>query len=74
MEKRGAGRPVAPLRDGLYQLSNPQAPTAVTKLASCATRVSPRGPSLALRAIHLVSRLRRAADMCSSTESGTAQR
>ena len=39
MEKRGAGRPVAPLRDGLYQLSNPQAPTAVTKLASCATRV-----------------------------------
>ena len=33
----------------------------------------PRGPSLALRAIHLVSRLRRAADMCSSTESGTAQ-
>ena len=39
---------------------------------SCATRVSPRGPSLALRAIHLVSRLRRVADMCSSTESGIA--
>ena len=34
---------------------------------SCATRVSPRGPSLALRAIHLVLRLRRVADMCSST-------
>ena len=34
----------------------------------------PQGPSLALRAIHLVSRLRRAADTCSSTESGTAQR
>ena len=45
-----------------------------TEQTSCATRVSPRGPSLALRAIHLVSRLRRAADMCSSTESGTAQR
>ena len=26
----------------------------------------PRGPSLALRAIHLVPRLRRVADMCSS--------
>ena len=33
---------------------------------SCATRVSPRGPSLALRAIHLVSRLRRVTRMCSS--------
>ena len=39
---------------------------------SCATRVSLRGPSLALRAIHLVSRLRRVADMCSSMESGIA--
>ena len=33
---------------------------------------SPRGPSLALRAIHLVPRLRRVADMCSSKESGIA--
>ena len=33
---------------------------------SCAALLSPRGPSLALRAIHLVSRLRRVADMCSS--------
>ena len=30
------------------------------------------GPSLALRAIHLVPRLRRGADMCSSKESGIA--
>ena len=36
---------------------------------SCATRVSSRGPSLALRAIHLVSRLRRVNRMCSSTVS-----
>ena len=34
--------------------------------------VIPRGPSLALRAIHLVPRLRRVADMCSSKESGIA--
>ena len=40
----------------------------------CATRVSPRGPSLALRAIHLVSRLRRRNRMCSSRVSGTAYR
>ena len=33
----------------------------------CATLLSPRGPSLALRAIHLVLRLRRVADLCSST-------
>ena len=33
----------------------------------CATRVSPRGPSLALWTIHLVSRLRRVNRMCSST-------
>ena len=37
-------------------------------------RASPGGPSLALRAIHLVPRLRRVADMCSSKESGIAQR
>ena len=36
--------------------------------------VIPRGPSLALRAIHLVLRLRRAAGMCSSKESDTANR
>ena len=40
----------------------------------CATRVSPRGPSLALRAIHLVLRLLRPSDMCSSMVSGTANR
>ena len=38
----------------------------------CATLLSPRGPSLALRAIHLVPHLRRVARMCSSTLSDTA--
>ena len=42
-------------------------PVCNNALTNCATRSSPRGPSLALRAIHLVSRLRRVADMCSST-------
>ena len=41
-------------------------------LKSCATQVSPRGPSLALWAIHLVSRLRRQNRLCSSTVSDTA--
>ena len=41
-------------------------------LKNCATRVSPRGPSLALRAIHLVSRLRRVNRLCSRTVSDTA--
>jgi len=39
-----------------------------------ATLLSTRGPSLALRAIHLVSRLRRRNRMCSSRVSGTAYR
>ena len=43
-------------------------------LKSCATQVSPRGPSLALWAIHLVSRLRRQNRLCSSTVSDTANR
>ena len=43
-------------------------------LTNCATLLSPRGPSLALRAIHLVSRLRRPSDLCSSTLSDTAHR
>ena len=41
-------------------------------LTNCATRSSPRGPSLALWAIHLVLRLRRVNHMCSSTVSDTA--
>ena len=36
-------------------------------LTNCAALLSPRGPSLALRAIHLVSRLRKLTHMCSST-------
>ena len=43
-------------------------------LTNCATLSSPRGPSLALRAIYLVSRLRRVARMCSRTVSVTAYR
>ena len=43
-------------------------------LKNCATRLSPRGPSLALRAIHLVSRLRRVNRLSSSKLSGTANR
>ena len=41
---------------------------------SCATLLSPWGPSLALRAIHLVSRLRRVNRLSSSKLSGTANR
>ena len=41
---------------------------------SCATLSSPRGPSLALRAIHLVSRLLEVADLCSSNVSDPANR
>ena len=40
----------------------------------CAALLSPRGPSLALRAIHLVPRLRRVAGLCSSNVSDTANR
>ena len=39
------------------------------KPTSCAALPYSRGPSLALRAIHLVPRLRRVADLCSSTVS-----
>ena len=35
-------------------------------LSNCAALLSPRGPSLALRAIHLVPRLRRVNHLCSS--------
>ena len=43
-------------------------------LTNCAARLSPRGPSLALRAIHLVPRLRRLSGLCSSNVSDTANR
>ena len=39
----------------------------------CATLLSPRGPSLALRAIHLVSRLLEVAGLCSSRLSGNCK-
>ena len=53
---------------------NLQVPSAAIRLKSCATRLSPRGPSLAFRAIHLVLRLRRANRMCSSKVSGIENR
>ena len=43
-------------------------------LKSCAALSSPRGPSLALRAIHLVPRLMEVADLCSRTLSDPANR
>ena len=46
---------------------NSQVPSVATRQKCCATLLSPRGPSLALRAIHLVSRLLEVADLCSST-------
>ena len=47
-------------------------PVYYNALKNCAALLSPRGPSLALRAIHLVPHLRRVARMCSSTLSDTA--
>ena len=43
-------------------------------LTNCAVLLSPRGPSLALRAIHLVPRLRRLSGLCSSNVSDPANR
>ena len=48
-----------------YNLSS-QVLSVISRLTGCATRASPRGPSLALRAIHLVSRLSRVTRLCSS--------
>ena len=56
-----------------YNLSS-QVLDVISRLTSCAALLSPRGPSLALRAIHLVPRLLRAASMCSRTLSDTANR
>ena len=49
-------------------------PSVIFRRTNCATLLSPRGPSLALRAIHLVPRLRKLTHMCSRTISGTAYR
>ena len=49
-------------------------PSVATRPTSCASRSSPRGPSLALRAIHLVPRLRRLSGLCSSNVSDPANR
>ena len=47
-------------------------PVYYNALKNCAALSSPRGPSLALRAIHLVPRLLRLSVLCSSMLSGTA--
>ena len=53
--------------DKLYRMPKFVGAMRYNVLKNCATRVSPRGPSLALRAIHLVLRLRGFNRMCSST-------
>ena len=53
--------------DKLYQTSKIAGAVRYNVPTGCATLLSPRGPSLALRAIHLVSRLRKLTHMCSST-------
>ena len=52
---------------------NPQVPCVIT-CERVARHCYPQGPSLALRAIHLVPRLRRPNRLCSSKLSGTANR
>ena len=58
--------------DKLYRMSKFAGAVCYNVLKICAALLSPRGPSLALRAIHLVPRLLRAASMCSRTLSDTA--
>ena len=60
--------------DKLYQTPKIAGAVRYNVPTGCATLLSPRGPSLALRAIHLVSRLRRPSDMCSSNVSDPANR
>ena len=72
--KRFVGEQCSPLRDILCRPDTGGAPSRrtlrhnecnsqvlcrISRPTSCAARLSPRGPSLALRAIHLVPRLRR---------------
>ena len=52
--------------DKLYRMSKFAGAVCYNVLKICAALLSPRGPSLALRAIHLVSHLRRVNHMCSS--------
>ena len=52
--------------DKLYRMSKFADAVCYNVLKICAALLSPRGPSLALRAIHLVPHLRRVNHMCSS--------
>ncbi len=61
-------------RTATHVVYSTQVLDVISRLTSCAALLSPRGPSLALRAIHLVPRLLRAASMCSRTLSDTANR
>ena len=76
-EKRGAGRPVAPLRLHKVQMGYKRC-AEVAPYGSTRYQTKPADAVHDHRANELrdtgMSRLRRAADMCSSTESGTAQR
>ena len=60
--------------DKLYRMSKFAGAVCYNVLKICAALLSPRRPSLALRAIHLVPHLRRVNRMCSSTVSDTANR
>ena len=60
--------------DKLYQTPEIAGAVRYNVPTGCATLLSPRGLSLALRAIHLVSRLRRVNRLCSRTVSDTANK
>ena len=60
--------------DKLYQTPKFVGAMRYNVLKSCAALSSPRGPSLALRAIHLVPRLLEVADLCSRMVSDPANR
>ena len=76
-EKRGAGRPVAPLRLRKVQMGYKRC-AEVAPYGIIRYQAKPADAVHDHRANELrdtgMSRLRRAADMCSSTESGTAQK
>ena len=58
----------------IFAVHRQRTATHTVNSTQSAALLSPRGPSLALRAIHLVPRLRKLTHMCSRTISGTAYR
>ena len=65
--------PTAPAKINCAKQTDSQVPSGITRSNVARHCHPPGGPSLALRAIHLVPRLRRAADMCSSTLSANCE-